>query len=411
MAIRPGFDHNSLYEAGWGVIFPSRQDPTLRGALRDALMPLLKQRMRLAGERYRELDYDPGESVQKFLNRYGATPGLVDPMRIPYYLLILAAPGVIPYEFQTALGANYAVGRVWFDDFGQLNSYAQNVVRTEQNKVQREPRMVLFAPAIPGDFASNYMAGNLIKPLYGLLSRRSEWKVELVSAAEATRANLSRMVNQHAPRLLVTAGPGITFPPGNPRQIDEQGALICQDWPGALTWRGEIPSDFTFTAKDISDGADLRGTIFFQIGDYSLGTPQFSQAQKDLYEEAPRLAEAPFTASLPQRLISLPGKGALAVTGLVDRFWTVAIPDLQIPSATTLAIYESSLRRLMEGASLGYALEFFRQRTLELSVDMTGLQEEIQFGKEVNPQQLVATWTMMSDARNLSIFGDPAVRL
>jgi hypothetical protein len=101
-------DPNKLEEAGWGVIFPSRLDPTVRTALE----PLIEHRRQQVRDPKLfkifegQSGYQPGDTVGQWLNRFGVGLAVVDPaLGVPLYLLIVASPEEIPFEFQYLLDA------------------------------------------------------------------------------------------------------------------------------------------------------------------------------------------------------------------------------------------------------------------------------------------------------------------
>jgi hypothetical protein len=417
-----GVDPKDLAQTGWGVIFAYQADP----AIREALSELLDHRKKQATEKhehyYKEYigvkAYRPGESKKNFLARQGVGPGPADPNNMPYYLLIVGGPETIPYVFQSQLSVQYAVGRIHFDTLQEYAQYAHSVVEAETGNLSLSPSAAFFGVCNPGDKATNLSTQDLIQPLSEWVAEKhSDWDVKTILKEEATKARLGQLLGgSETPSLLFTASHGMTFPNGDPRQLPHQGALLCQDWPA--TWRGPVPEDFYFSGDDIGEQARLLGMIAFFFACYGAGCPQYDEFDGHRDKKAsgrPEIAPKSFLARLPQKLLSHPKGGALAVIGHIDRAWgysfTLSGKGVTREQIKQIAVFQSSVKRLLEGHPVGSALEFFDERYAEISSDLNTELEEIKFGATPDPNSLSDMWTTNNDARNYAIIGDPAVRL
>ena len=110
-----GMDPTKLEEAGWGIIFHEDTPHDIQ----DALGPLIKLREKQAADRFKVLDYKKGEQTRDWYQRHPVSAGNIDPEIVPYYLLMIGPPDLIPFDFQYLLGVEYAVGRLGFDTAGE----------------------------------------------------------------------------------------------------------------------------------------------------------------------------------------------------------------------------------------------------------------------------------------------------
>ncbi len=425
---KEGVDPKDLAQAGWGAVFAYDADPKVRQQLR----PLLDHRRAQAGRGYREfaekLGYRPGESKQQFLARHGAGPGPADPDRIPYYLLIVGGPESIPYAFQYQLDVQYAVGRIFFDQLRDYGAYASSVVAAETGSLRRPRRVTLFATRNPDDLATAASAAELAAPLVERLSKdRPDWEIQGLIGQQATKARLAEtfgigeapMRRQHrgpppqlplgTPALLLSATHGVGFPNGDPRQLRGQGALLCQDWPGPGGPEGPLDESWYFSGEDLTAHAQVAGLISFHFACYGAGTPRYDDFAHDQDGTRRQLTPHAFVAALPQRLLSHPSGGALAVIGHVDRAWGYSFMWPQAGRQTQ--VFEDCLARLMDDHPIGSAFECFNERYAELASDLSVELEEVRYGKRLDRRALAGMWTANNDARDFVILGDPAVRL
>ncbi|MBN1450802.1 MAG: hypothetical protein JW963_07290 [Anaerolineales bacterium] len=412
-----GTDYKDLSSAGWGVIFPFDVDDEIV----DALRPLLDWRKSQAGERYREYrgpdgyrykpEDDMFESKNDWLTRHGMGPGPADPEKVPYYLLLVGDPDTIPYRFQSQLDVQYAVGRIHFDTPEEYANYANSVVTAEKKKLSLGKNATFFGVANPDDPATNMSIEQLVGPLAQNMPQKSEgWRVESVLRDQATKDHLAGLLGrEQSPALLFTASHGMGFPNGHPLQLVDQGGLLCQDWPGPNQWRKPIGKDFYFAADDLPADANVFGMVAFIFACYGAGTPQLDEFARIAFKRREAIASNNFIAKLPQRLLGHPNGGALAFIGHVERAWGYSFSWGK--AGAQLAVFESALKRLMDGYPVGYAFEYFNERYAELSSDLSVTLEEMEFGKRVEAMELAGMWTANNDARNYVVLGDPFVKL
>lgn len=397
---------------GWGVIFSHKADP----AIKEALSPLLDLRKKQAGKYFKVFEgsdgYRPAESKTKFLKRHDVGPGPPNPIKVPYYLLIVGGPDIIPFRFQTQIDVQYSVGRIAFDTVEAYANYAQSVVDTELGIANRVRRIALFGVTNNQDQATQISTKHLVDPVLAYLQANTMFPVNSYLGDRATKAQLAQLLGgDDTPMLLFTSSHGVEFPIDDPRQLPHQGALLCQDWPGPLAWRGQgsIPQDFYFAGDDIDENADLRGLIAFHFACYSAGTPLNDEFSRKTSKAQKQISSIPFLANLPQRMLSHPNGGALAVVGHVERTWSHSFFWEGAGSQTT--VFERMLKSLLNGEPVGSAVDHFNERYAELSTVLSDELGEIDAGKEADPYEMAHLWIANNDARGYIVIGDPAVKL
>jgi hypothetical protein len=410
---RFGVDPRDLSASGWGVIFPREGDP----AVRRALEPLLEHRRRQAEPRFRDYSgadgYHEGESSSKLLHRLGVGPGAIDPDKAPYYLLLVGGPEEIPFHLQYELALAFAVGRLSFDTPAEYARYARTVVAAETGEVRRPRRVDLLATC--HDEATEQTCRGLTAPLARYLAEALEpgarssprWQVVSHLGEEANKERFGRVFGgDGTPALAFTAGHGSWFPAGDPRQREQQGALVCQEGPthgddGAATAR--------FSGADVGDGACPAGLVSFHFACYGAGCPALDDfAHKSASRQPRAVAPQPLVAGLPRRLLSHPNGSALAVVGHVDRAWGWSYA---FGNEYHREVFESTLAEILSGYPVGAAMERFGERHGQLAGMLAAAGQRRSYGLEVDPKEYADLLTATHDARNYVVLGDPAVRL
>jgi hypothetical protein len=416
-----GIDPIKPEEAGWGIVY----HPQTPKAVRDKLAPLVEYRKqqckRDASGLPVEFEYDPikDESAYGFRLRHGQAHGAVNPQKLPYYLLIVGPPTHIPFRFQYSLDSHHAVGRLHFDDVDDYGRYVASVLDYEGQDiaVPRQRRATFFGP--DSDEAMALSAKYLIQPLAEALHEKdmefvsgnqARYHAEHLVPQDSTRQGLLDLLARDSdqPALIFTATHGLGFPQKHPQQLSDQGALVCQGWPGSDNWpqNQPVPENLYVPARHLP-ARRFDGLMVFSFACYSAGTPAMSDFAH-IKDHAPlELAPEPFVAHWPQRLLA---QGALAFIGHVDRAWFYSYGWPGAGQQTDT--FESTLNVILSGKPVGHAMEHFQYKYLDLNNHLTedGLLDRFGIDQETN-QEITRLWTARNDARSYILLGDPLVRL
>lgn len=408
-----GIDPRRLESSGWGVIFSRDASPEIHEALEPLLAHRRARAERISPGRYREYrgedGYAPGESTVALMKRLGVGPGAVNPAQAPYYLLLVGDPDEIPYHIQYGLALAFAVGRVSFDTPGEYARYAESVIAAETGRIRRPRRVSLLASC--HDDTTRMSCYGLVRPLAQYLQDQvatgDGWEVETHLDRDAGKGRFAQVLGgDETPALAFTATHGVRFPSGHPRQREEQGAFLCQEWGGP--GGGEVGALRLFGAGDVGDGADPGGLVSFHFACYGAGCPALDDFAHKRSEEPPQpVAPDAMVAALPRRLLGHPNGGALAVIGHVDRAWGWSYG---FGHEYHREVFESTLAEVLTGYPVGAAMERFGERHGQLAGMLSMARQRRKNGLEVDPKEYADLLTATHDARNYVILGDPAVR-
>ena len=410
LGVAAGIDEDDLAQAGWGIVFAADEPRT--DDLLAAIEPLRALRAAQAGPFFKVFRDQDGlrrdEAGWEFLARHGAGPGPVDPgTGVPFYLLFVGDAARLPFEQQCEIDVRHAVGRLDFEHIDEVAAYAERLALAEHAPATLVPPRALFwGTRNAGDLATQRSARHLIAPLARAFAQaRPTWNVDGFVAAAATKAALRDALHtEQPPSLLMTASHGAGYPSGDPDQRDWQGALVSQEWGGPLV-PGEITSDMLFGAADLDDEVRLDGLMAFLFACYGAGTPETDHFLPESVTGVSRIAPAPFTARLAQRMLA---RGANAVVGHVERAWTHSF--LWPLAGAQRTVFTSLFTSLINGSRIGSAMEYFNNRYAELAAYLTN---ELKRPKTMvgRDEKIAFLWTASTDARNYVVLGDPAARL
>jgi hypothetical protein len=407
-------DPNNLSEAGWGIIFPSKVDP----AIREALQPLIDHRSLQVREPSLlkvfegASGFQTGDTVRSWLSRFNVGFSIVDPaLGVPLYLLIVASPEEIPFEFQYLLDTYWSVGRLHFDTPEEYRAYVQGVISYETAPTVAQKRVVGFFNTMnPGDRPTGLLHNLVAKALVDgsgptkPLGQRQGFKLVPLLAEDATRHNLRALfqgtLTGGLPPLLFTGSHGLAVEDENSQRA-RQGAIVCQNWEG-----GPVSPEMTFAASDLPENS-LQGLIHFFFACYGGGCPKLDNYRMGTDGKPVKIANETFVAKLPQAMLRA---GALAVLAHIDRAWSYSF--MAGRSASQVQEFRDVMVRILKGERIGQASDQFNLRWAVLSAELSdAMREKTLFPEQVSDLILANRWVARNDARNYIILGDPAVKL
>jgi hypothetical protein len=417
--VKAGVDATKLEEAGWGIVYASN----IGDEIKEALLPLVNWRRSQANKKkdlFKTYDFQPAytnpqRGFRDFMRDNDAAPrDDADPEEMPYYLLLVGDPGQIPYTFQYALDVNRAIGRIYFNTVAEYANYAESVVAAERDGIRLNRRAAFWGVTNENDRATQLSAEHLVKPLSEHFRQKltgENWAINSYLGEQASRARLQAILGgdqQQTPAFLLTASHGIGFNLDDNRLLPHQGALLGSDW---VNEPGYIGEKMYLAGEHLSSTARLHGLIAFFFACYGAGTPRHDDFMGKVEGTAKQIAPRPIIAKLPQRMLSHPRGGALAVVGHVDRAWTFSFMEDSRVMKSSLLSFESTLTELFQGVPIGHAFDYFNRKHASSSVGLVSLLDEKRRGEEVDEYELIDTWISNHDARDYIILGDPAVRL
>jgi len=408
-----GFDAplHEISEAGWGVIVPESLDEDtlheierlrahrkIHNIIPDKLCPEI---IKLSGIP----DY------RSFLAQMKVSPGFGSVEKLPYYLLIVGGPELIPFRFQYELATEYAVGRIAFASSEEYRAYIDQLIKYETaSTVPTERKIAFWSPANIEDQATSISSRFLVNPLYDDLDQQINFKKELFISNkpgwEASKNNLAALLDK-TPALLFTASHGLGYHIiDSEEKMHLQGALVTQDWEKGKP----ITSDTLFSGEDLKNGANLHGMVHFAFSCFGAGTP----AQDDYEVDNSPFPSRTYTSTYPfvshlasQELVN----GALAFIGHVDRTWAFSfIGENQLH----LEGFERAIRNMLlqkRAWPIGHCLRDIYDKALHLSKSLLEDLHDMKFGRTIPPQGIANKWIERNDARAYTLIGDPAVRL
>jgi hypothetical protein len=377
------------------------------------LKPLLDKRKSQAGLFYMERITLPEWTVAKFLEKWNISLVSLEPAELPYYILIVAPPDRISWEFQQDLDGRYAVGRAWFDDPEECKLYVEGLLAYEGSTKPANSKEVLLVGARHDlDDSTIESAEKLVKPLYKAI-KDDQLKVGFQASLllgeepgqEAKLANLfARLPKKgqtgilHAPAVLFTASHGAeAFD-----DPDYHGSLLLNDYPGEPA----LADETHVLHGGLFDDRDLRGMLTFCFACYSAGTGRVEDWIHPKLGKPKILVQKPFVARLPQKMLA---SGLLAFIGHVSKAWGYSYYDIGL-ERSGVGLFTNTFKPLLKGLPVGHALDWLNQ-TAQLYGSLVADQLATEKVKEDDKLLAAAVWGARQDARGYVVLGDPFAML
>ncbi len=336
----------------------------------------------------------------------------VDPANLPYYMLLVGAPGEaggLSFRFQENLSDVRPVGRLAFTKPEQYAAYARKLIDYENGLTAVRKRRVEFF-STRTDPSTTISDQHLTEPLITYLNKK-KLAHDARRGPDATRAALEDQLKSDA-GILFTASHGLFHPylpndkPALDRQQQVMGALLTASWNGK---EGPVPESAYLAGDQLDASFDLHGLIVFSFACYSAGAPQIERFAEFYKRQPAEIAPQDFVSRLPQKLLE---HGALAFIGHVDKSWGHSFLASGVGDDT--ATYEDLLFNLLNGRPVGLAFEeTMTRRYLYKNGELT--EEHNLFTKfdngEIDRTEVISCWMARQDARAYIILGDPYASL
>lgn len=417
----PRFEPDDLAGVRWGIIWPPKPLSDTEEAHRTALDNLIAHRQeQMGGQRPHEFYYQPGWEYDDFLWAAEITPGEMRPASVPYYLCIVGSPARIPWEFQQYLDGEYAVGRLWFDEPADCQSYVDHLLEYERS--EKLPALVREALLVGtqhrNDPPTQNSAARLVRPLFDWLAQERSpcsFHPSLLMGDEvgggAYKATILERLKSHGgvdgsrrrPAFLFTAGHGMEYHQESGAQAAMQGALIFQDWPG---WGTPPQSSHYLSGDDLQGETSLAGMVSFCFACFSAGTPlKEDWVYPSFWHRPQQIAPQPFVARLPQKMLA---QGLVAFIGHVSRAWESSFMAAQNANSqieTFIAVVSELLRGRRAGHATDYLNERWQRQTVQLENWMNSSK------KKQDKNKVIDLWQARNDGRGYVILGDPAAKM
>lgn len=406
-------------QVGWGLLLSEDPDVPASDKARalDAPEPirrLLDSRPGSPVFRYSDAIWARGSLARYYEDGTSQEIGLTDGVRgtgrgaLPFYLLMVGAPTVIPWEVQYRLNLPCCVGRLDLPE-PDLANYVDHLLRGWQDSSASAQRPVVWSTDHGARDITHLMRIAIADPVLGCLRGDDQIgnRARGLGPGDATSEQLIASLAEQNPALVVTTSHGMTGPLDDPAEMEKNLGLLVDSThtmldTGALLSEWAPDGTIWYAHACCSAGADSRTRYEGLVREGSA----VDQVLKGVAAAGPRVSP------LPTRLLSA-AKPARAFIGHVEPTfnWTLQRPETRqiTTESITNALYNRMYRKDPE--PVGLAFRSFYNTVGQLLASWEMSMRRVGDGDFDARQPAMRSRLTALDRQSLVLLGDPTVAL
>lgn len=405
-------------DVGWGVVLPERDDLDAHAKSVAADAPAAIQELVRRRGGAPVLRYTPALAARGLLRRYERGGGSTEPGprgdrgtaagQIPHYLLIVASPAEIPWNFQYRLQTEAFVGRLDLDAAG-LENYVGALLDDWKRSRRDVGKPVVWSVDHGHPDMTRLMRRTIADRLANAFQRDPEFADPglYLSDGAATAGKLVEAIRRRRPAFIATTSHGATYPLDDPITLAGQlGALVDADH--SLLGPKNLPTDW-----------EAEGAIWYAHACCSAGASRVSAFQGLLSESSTlgrtvqSLGQAgEISATLPKALLGH-ARPLGAFIGHVEPTFNWTLYDAGNQETTTSHIVRTLYNLLHASArpTVGRALKQYYGYVASLLLQHHDAIAALQRHAPGAPDLAIRTKLVATDLLSMVLLGDPTVRL
>ncbi|MBK8090476.1 MAG: hypothetical protein IPK32_00355 [Verrucomicrobiaceae bacterium] len=384
-------------EVGWGVIFGKSASTELSHAIRESLGQL---RLAGASELWKKQHLylrtpSPDESCESYLRSYRQEPGApIDPDRFPYYVLIVADPADISFEFEMNLGMQNAVGRLWLgDELENYQPYLDEITQAGNGAGQSARTPIYLLESSDPDGAIQLGRKHLMSPLCTKLANITGAPESPVPSAPS---DFPKNFSTHGMYFSLSHGMEVPFQTDE----DKERQLERERLQGIPVDISQIQLNPSF---DVAPSLPYSNKAWWAFACHSAGTTKFDPIEIAM-GKSKQQADTDMSSKLERHCLGNANGSMRFFVGSLNR---VTVMSYLTSDWTS---YITHFVKMLDGLARGLPVGWVREHTLSGLWTSALLQLEYSRSRG-NLGALKACFQQYHDFRSFVVRGDPAAFL